>query len=198
MLCLRGHGPARIVGKDRPQPEMNKQARIEAAQTKAMERVGKRAISLTVAVLRVKVMRECLQPIRERLAQEARGAAELRAEAFDKSMQLELVDAGRADSLYSAYFGLLYAVVERWHAWKFTDAEVDRLLTVGPVDELRKCRHAIFHADHYDQKDILVLAGTSDIMTWSEQLQHAFEAFFARWHADAARHIAEYVARHGT
>jgi hypothetical protein len=47
----------------------------KAAKEAAAETVGKRAISLTVAVVRAKALRECLGPVLQRLGNELRDPA---------------------------------------------------------------------------------------------------------------------------
>lgn len=177
---------------------MTKADRIRAAQIAAVERVGKRAISLTIAVLRAKILRESLQPFLDRLAVSGRTDADLRAEAADSALRLEQTDASRLDSLYAFYLGALYSVVEKWRQWAFTDRAVDTLLADDSrVRLLEGHRNAIFHADHYDHNDVVALAERHDMIPWADELLAALGHFFAGWHADPNRHVTEHLERTG-
>ncbi len=176
---------------------MSKEDRIRAGQEAAIARVGKRAISLTVALLRVKVLRESLQPALDRLAATGRSDADLRAEAADQALRIEPTDAARVDSLYSVYLGVLYAVVEKWQAWDFSDPSVDSKVDDDRVASLKKHRNAIFHADHYDHKAITTLAERENVIEWADKLYATLEAFFREWHKNPEQHVKTHLQRTG-
>lgn len=177
---------------------MTKADRTKEAQLAAVERIGKRAISLTIGVLRAKTLRESLQPALERLAEGGRTDDDLRTEAADSALKVEPADASRLDSLYAFYLGALYAVVEKWRQWTFTDGAVDALLADAErVKLLKQHRHAIFHADHYDHKDLVALAERHDMIPWADELQAALVRFFAAWHENANSHVREHLKRTG-
>lgn len=175
---------------------MTKADRIKKAQLAAVERIGKRAISLTIGVLRARILRESLELALERLAQLRRTEDDLRAEAADSALRVEPTDASRLDSLYAFYLGALYAVVEKWRQWGFADPAVDSLLADAErVKLLKRHRHAIFHADHYDHKDVVALAERHDMTPWADELQGALVTFFAAWHQDPNSHVLEHLKR---
>lgn len=174
---------------------MNKADRIKAAQLAAAECIGKRAVSLTVALVRAKVLRECLEPPLVREAADPRPEDQLRAEAADAVLKLELTDPARVDSIYSYYLGALYAVVEKWRAWGFADPVVDQFVVDSRITLLKKHRHAIFHADHYNHDALTALAEAQGIVEWADRLLAALEAFFRNWHAGPEQHIRDHLAR---
>ena len=175
---------------------MTKADRVKANQLAAAERIGKRAISLTVALLRAKILRETLAEPLNRQAASSRSADTLRAEAADQALQLQPTDASRVDSLYSFYLGALYAVVEKWRDWDFADAAVDTLLADEErVEVLEKHRHAIFHATHYDDEAITVLAEPQDMIPWADELESALEEILVAWHLDPAPHVRAHLQR---
>ncbi|HYT70582.1 MAG TPA: hypothetical protein VEK78_04315 [Gemmatimonadales bacterium] len=177
---------------------MTKADRVKANQLAAAERIGKRALSLTVALLRAKVLRESLKEPLNRQATSGKSADTLRAEAADQALQLQPTDASRVDSLYSFYLGALYAVVEKWRDWDFADAAVDTILADKErVEVLEKHRHAIFHAEHYDDKAIAALAEREDMIPWADELASALEKVFLAWHSDREPHIRAHLQRTG-
>ena len=174
---------------------MNKEERVRAVQINRTERIAKQALSLTVAVLRAKILLECVQPTLDRLAVGSDTVDQLREEAFGATLHLKSTDGTTADSVYSVYCGCLYAVVEKWRDWKFSDESIDDLLSTGPVEQLKKFRHAVFHADHYDHSAITSLASRDGVLEWTRQLQSAFESFLRTWHEDPATHVRKHMAR---
>jgi hypothetical protein len=104
----------------------------------------------------------------------------------------------RLDCLYAFYLGALYSVVEKWRNWSFTDPAVDALLADNNrVQLLEGHRHATFHADHYDHRDVVALAQRHDMIPWADKLQAELEHFFAGWHEDPNRYVAEHLRRTG-
>jgi hypothetical protein len=178
---------------------MTKADRVRARQLAAAERIGKRAVSLTVALLRAKVLRESFAEPLNHEAASGESAGTLAAEAADRALQVQPTDVSRVDSLYSFYLGALYAVVEQWREWHFADAEVDALLADKErVETLRKFRNAVFHVKHYDDEAIAALAKRGGMIPWADELESAFEKVFLAWHSDPERHIRAHLERTGT
>src|SRR5437773_4032164 len=147
-----GHSARRLMVENQEiqMGKRTKQERQRDAQLEATKRVGKQMLTLSVALLRVDALSEALSPVATRLAERPETQEQLGEEAFEATERLENSDLTRADGLLSLVFAARHAVVEEWREWTFSDAEVDRLLTSPHTKLLEKHRHAVFHADHYD------------------------------------------------
>lgn len=174
-----------------------KRGRVLASQKAAAAVVGKRAISLTIGLLRAKIARDGTRQILSRLADASVQEEQLRSEAADEALKLEATDFSRADSLYSLYLGLLYAVVEKWREWGFADPDVDRLAADGRITSLRKYRNVIFHCGHYDHKDMTGAAEQAGMLEWADDLYMALETFFKKWHAAPEAAVVAHLKRTG-
>lgn len=173
---------------------MSKVDRTKAAQIAEAQRVGKRAVSLAVALLRAKALRDCVEEPLRRQAESARSLEELRTEAVDNALKVVSTDASRVDSLYSLYLGALYAVVEKWGQWGFRNSTVDLLLSDnGRKATLEGHRHAVFHADHYDDPRIAALVDRSDMIGWADELSLALERFLRSWHNEPEENIRAHL-----
>ncbi len=174
-----------------------KAERQRDAQLQATERVGKQLLSLSLALLRVGAVSEALRPVAAQLAKRAESEDQLRDEAVAATARLENSDLTRADGLLSLTFAALYAVVEKWRKWKFSDPEVDRLLRSPNVTLLENHRHAVFHADHYDDEGIRRFAEQQGITDWADELATAIRKALRGWHDDPVPHMEAHLGRLG-
>ena len=174
-----------------------KRERQKEAEGEAVERIGKQALTLSFAMLRADALFEKFEEEMGHLASSSGTEDELRAETVEATKRMENTHFSRADALISVQLGTLYAVAEKWQEWKFSDATVDQLLESPNVDLLKKYRHAIFHADHYDNRDLKRFAEKRNILPWLAELAAAIRDYLRRWHADPARYVEEHLRRTG-
>jgi len=156
-------------------------------------------LTLSYALLRVYALSEALRPVAAELAKrhETETEDQLRTEVVEATTRLENSVLSRADGLLSLMFAVLHAVVEKWRKWKFSDPEVDRLLASPNARLLEKHRHVVFHADHYDHKDIRRFAEQEDITDWADELAKAIREGLRRWHNDPVAHMKAHLVRLG-
>lgn len=178
-------------------PSQKKLEAIKAAQKAAMLRYAKQALSLTVAIGRAKAVRQALNRTLGQYRTIGLSAVQ-RAKAANELLRFKVSPPSRIDSLYSTHLGLLYTVVERWGKWHFADPKVDALLSAAHKKVLEKHRHAIFHAEHYDDPRITALATQPGVIEWAQDLQAAFEQYFRRWHKNPVECGKAHLARVGT
>lgn len=82
----------------------------------------------------------------------------------------------RQQHLAEVYLALIYAVVEKWRKWNFSDKNVDELLQNKHAEQLEQFRHAVFHAARFDDR------GFQGVIPWigwavelDESLGHALQ-----------------------
>jgi len=174
-----------------------KEERQREAQLEATARVGKQMLTLSVALLRVDAVSEALRPVAAELAKrhEKETEEQLREEAERATRRMKNSILTRVDGLLSLTFAALYAVVEKWQEWKFSDPEVDRLLESPNVRLLEKHRHVVFHADHYDHKDMRRFAEQKGITDWADELAKAIRESLSKWHDDPVPQMKKHLER---
>ena len=176
---------------------IKKRERRKAAQLEAAKRLGKRVLTLSIAMLRADALFEKFEEEMRVLAAQPQNEDEHRSEAVAATKRMENTIFSRTDSLFSVQLGTLYAVIEKWREWKLSDPVVDRLLQSPNVELLKKYRHAIFHADYYDHQSLKRFAEKKDILPWLAELAVAIRDYLRRWHSDPARYVEEYLNRVG-
>ena len=90
------------------------------------------------------------------------------------------------------HLGLLYAVIEAWGKWHFTDARVDELLKAPFLEDLRDFRNAIFHVSVATEARVLRWGVESDRIVWSQDVERALRAAILDWDANLAERIVQY------
>jgi hypothetical protein len=174
-----------------------KEERKREAQLEATARVGKQMMTLSLALLRVDALSEALAPKVARVIARQETDEELREEAVKATARLENSDQTSADGLLSLVFATLYAVVEKWQEWKFSDPAVDKLLESPHVKLLAKHRHAVFHADYYDHKDIRRLADQKEAWDWADDVSDAIREALRGWHEEPVPRMKAHLRRLG-
>lgn len=174
-----------------------KRERQKAAQLEAAKQLGKRVLTLSVAMLRADALYEKFEQEMKLLTAQPQNEDEHRSEAVAATKRMENTTFSRTDGLFSVQLGTLYAVIEKWQEWKFSDPVVDRLLQSPNVELLKKYRHVIFHADYYDHQSLKWFAEKEDILPWLAELAAAIRDYLRRWHSDPAPYVAEHLNRVG-
>ena len=90
------------------------------------------------------------------------------------------------------HLGLLYAVIEAWRKWHFTDARVDELLNAPFLKDLRAFRNATFHVSVATEALVLRWGADSDRVVWSQELERALRAGLLDWEANLAERIVQH------
>ena len=90
------------------------------------------------------------------------------------------------------HLGLLYAVIEAWGKWHFTDARVDELLKAPFLEDLRDFRNAIFHVPVATEARVFRWGAEWDRIVWSQDVGRALRAAILDWEANLAERIAQY------
>ena len=98
----------------------------------------------------------------------------------------------QAGNLMMVHLGLLYAVIEAWGRWHFTDARVDELLKAPFLEDLRDFRNAIFHVSVATEARVLRWGAESDRIVWSQDVERALRAAILDWDANLAERIVQY------
>jgi hypothetical protein len=173
----------------------HKQKRQKAAQLAAARRVTKRAVALSIALLRADALRQAFDEVAATF--DATKAAERGDEVFEGTRSLTNTPVMRAEALGAVHLAALYAVAEKWLYWSFVDSRVDALLTQDHVQTLRRFRHAVFHAAEHDDPDFKALAKKHGIIEWSAKLASALRDYLRRYHADPAKYAVKYLEKNG-
>ncbi len=90
------------------------------------------------------------------------------------------------------HLGLLYAVIEAWGTWHFTDARVDDLLKAPFLEDLRHFRNSIFHVSIGPEAWVSHWGANSDRIVWSQNVERALRAAILDWNANLAERIVQY------
>jgi len=90
------------------------------------------------------------------------------------------------------HLGLLYAVIEAWGRWHFTDARVDELLKAPFLEDLRDFRNAIFHVSVAAEARVLRWGAEPDRIVWSQDVESALRAAILDWNANLAERIEQH------
>ncbi len=98
----------------------------------------------------------------------------------------------QAGNLMMVHLGLLYAVIEAWGKWHFTDARVDELLKAPFLEDLRGFRNAIFHVSVATEALVLRWGAESDRIVWSHDVERALRAAILDWDANLAERIVQH------
>src|SRR2546430_17602892 len=110
---------------------------MEQSERAALQRVLDRLYALGSGLLRTETVRDAGRSFAEVLPVDPHGQERLfeRLPADVRALQQNtLLPAG---NLMIVHLGLLYAVIEAWGKWHFTDARVDGLLKAPFLDDLR-------------------------------------------------------------
>lgn len=98
----------------------------------------------------------------------------------------------QAGNLMMVHLGLLYAVIEAWGKWRFTDARVDELLKAPFLEDLRAFRNAIFHVSVAPEARVFRWGAESDRIVWSQDVERALRAAILDWNANLAECIVQH------
>ena len=90
------------------------------------------------------------------------------------------------------HLGLLYAVIEAWGRWHFTDARVDELLKAPFLGDLRDFRNTIFHVSVATEAQVLRWGEHPDRIVWSQDVERALRATILDWDANLAERIVQH------
>lgn len=144
------------------------------------------------ALLRTESVREAGRLFAEELAAAPNGGdgflerliADVRAQQQNPLLQ--------ASSLMMVHLALLYAVIEAWSKWHFTDVRVDELLKAPFLEDLRDFRNAIFHVSVATEARVLRWGAESDRIVWSQDVERALRAAILDWDGNLAERIVQY------
>jgi len=151
-----------------------------------------RLYALGTALLRTETVRIAGRAFAEGLPAEPHGQERLfeRLPADVRALrQNTLLQAG---NLMMVHLGLLYAVIEAWGKWRFTDARVDELLKAPFLEDLRAFRNAIFHVSVATEARLLRWGAESDRIVWSQDVESALRAAILDWNANLAERIEQH------
>jgi hypothetical protein len=173
----------------------DKQERRVAAMQSEMQRVLKRLMSLSAAMMRADAAWEAYH--REMIAAGTlkRSLDEWAELNTLQTRRVENNEMTRAVAHMDIWLAMLYVVVEGWRKWKFFDPTVDRLLESQFVDDLKAYRHAMFHANDFDDPRALPEQLDAERMRWHGDLGNALRAGLRDWHANLPSRIDEYLLR---
>jgi hypothetical protein len=172
---------------------MTKKARQESNQLEQAKRIAKKALTLTYVVLRADALAEAFVREHAMLRHEIVSAG---SEKDHWTSRLENTASSRCYAYFMILLAVLYSVVEKWRQWRFEDPAVDALLAdADKVKRLSKYRHALFHADHYDHKDIRSLLRDDELKQWTAELGSALRDYFRRWHQTPMEHITPHMLK---
>ena len=158
----------------------------------ALQRVLERLHALGAALLRTVSVRDAGRPFAEALAARPDGGEEFLERLVEDVRAQHQNPLLQAINLIMVHLGLLYAVIEAWVRWHFTDARVDELLKSPFLDDLRHFRNAIFHVSLATEARVLRWGAESDRIVWSQDVERALRAAMLDWDA----HLADRVVQH--
>lgn len=139
--------------------------------------------SMSVTLMRSDAAWEAYYAEMTKVIKSGRPDAELIVEISRQVVHVENSAFTRASGHLSVSMALLYVTVEGWRKWEFGDAEVDLLIASPFMDELRKFRHAIFHANAFNDRAVLQFMETPAKSQWVTQLSNALRAALRNLHA---------------
>ena len=157
-----------------------------------LQRVLDRLYALGSALLRTETVRDAGRSFSEVLPADPHGQERFfeRLPADVRALQQNtLLPAG---NLMVVHLGLLYAVIEAWGKWHFTDARVDELLKAPFLEDLRDFRNAIFHVSVATEARVLRWGAESDRIVWSQDVERALRAAILDWDANLAERVVHY------
>jgi hypothetical protein len=172
-----------------------KQARIAANREAAKLRLSKRLHTLSVAFLRAEATWEqFLEDLNDWMST---GETEEQAIAgiLPAIRQVKNTKFTRASGMLSLHLAFLFAVVERWKKWQFSDPGVDALLAQPELERLEEFRHTIFHADSFEQMARSPLMTEREGARWCRQLATALEIALHEWHTAFDLKFEEYYSQ---
>ena len=147
-----------------------------------------RLYALSTALLRAEAVDEAMQPH----AHELTSGGEFEDAAVDGIPEavrsLEQTPLLRAGNLLMVHLGLLYAVVEAWRKWRFTDTSVEALLQSPYVAELGDFRDAVFHV--VPATDARLLTWEAERVQWAKDLAAALRAAILDWQRNLVARLA--------
>lgn len=164
----------------------------ERAERAALQRVLDRLDALGSALLRTETVRDAGRSFAEMLPADPPGQERLfeRLPADVRALQQNaLLQAG---NLMMVHLGLLYAVIEAWSKWHFTDARVDELLKAPFLEDLRAFRNAIFHVSVATEARVLRWGAESDRIVWSQDVERALRGAILDWGANLTERTTQH------
>ncbi len=165
---------------------------MEQGERPALQRVLERLHALGAALLRAESVRDAGRPFAEALPADPNAAKELLERLITDVRVQHQNPLLQASNLMMVHLGLLYAAIEAWRKWHFTDARVDELLRSPFVGDLRQFRNAIFHVSLATEARVLRWGDRSDRIAWSQDIERALRTAILDWNA----HLAERVVQH--
>lgn len=177
---------------------------LEAKRTKAerqreaelarRQRTIHQVYSLSNALIRSEVvLRYFMREMRE-IHRSGKSDPDLADAAAEGIHRLEATPALRVGSLSALYLATLYAVIEKWQHWKFSDPVVDPLLASPYLHQLKKYRHAVFHADSFDARDLRAPAQDPEMIGWAKNVTVALHAALLDWFTNPESRLAAHFA----
>ena len=176
-------------------PEDSKQERRVAAMREEMGRVLRRLHSLSIAMMRADAAWEAYHREMTKVVESGQSNDELIAPLMRQAWRVENNDFLRASGHLTVWLALLYVVIEGWRKWKFFDPTLDPLLESPIVDELKKYRHAIFHANEFDHRHVLDFESNEAQRTWTGDVGNALRQAIRDWNANLSDRLDEYLMR---
>jgi len=159
-----------------------KRQRQQVVNTAAIQRLLKRGYSLSLALMRSAAAYEVYH--REMTGLGWGGQTDDQLVSTIPSAVTKIQNNGltRTFTMLALHLALLYAVVEKWRKWRFEDPRVDTLLKSPFLPKLEHFRHAIFHADEFDAKDVLEFNTDPVIVQWTGDLFNAIRTSLIELH----------------
>jgi hypothetical protein len=151
-----------------------------------------RLYALGTALLRTETVRDAGRVVTEVLPAEPDGKERLFERFPDDVRALQQNTLLQAGNLMMVHLGLLYAVIEAWGKWRFTDARVDELLKAPFLEDLRAFRNAIFHVSVEPEARVFRWGAESDRIVWSQDVERALRAAILDWNANLAERIVQH------
>ncbi len=158
----------------------------------AIQRVLERLYALGSALLRTETVRDAGRSLAEVLPADPSEQERLFERLPTDVRALQQNPLLPAGNLMMVHLGLLYAVIEAWSKWHFTDARVDELLKAPFVEDLRAFRNATFHVSVATEAWVLRWGAESDRIAWSQHVERALRAAILDWDANLAERIVQY------
>ena len=160
----------------------DKRRRQQDADTAKIQRLLKRGHSLSFALMRSAAAYEAFHREWAALSQGGETDDHLVSTILSAVTKIENNGLTRTSTMLALHLALLYAVVEKWREWKFEDPRVDRLLRSSLLPKLKHFRHAIFHADEFDHKDVMEFNADPVIVQWTGDLFNAIRTSLIELH----------------
>jgi hypothetical protein len=173
----------------------SKQERRVAAMTDEMARTLRRLHSVSIAMMRADAAWEAYHREMTKVVESGQSDEELIAPLMRQAGRVENNDFLRASGHLTVWLALLYVVIEGWRKWRFFDSELDPLLESPIVEELKKYRHAIFHANDFDHRNVLEFEANEARRNWTSNVGNALRQAIRDWNVNLRDRMGEYLLR---